>query len=80
MRTKLVFSTAKRDIEYWKELPFTPRIQEWINVFEFLNKNEIHPILSSSECWSGERGFIESVEYRFDNRNYYTEVIVWCED
>jgi hypothetical protein len=80
MRTKLIFSTEKKDTEYWKELPFIPRTHEWINVSEFLSNKEIAPILNASKCWSGERGFIESVEYRFDNQQYYTELIVWCED
>jgi hypothetical protein len=72
--------TETKDYESWKELPFIPKINEWINVPEFLKEDEFSIVKQSANCWSGSKGVIESVEYRSDNNNYYNEIIVWCED
>jgi hypothetical protein len=80
MRTKLVFATESNDTEYWDELPFIPRIDEWLNISEMLEKVKIESIKTTARCWSGIRGCIQSVEYRQDNHGFYTELYVWCED
>jgi hypothetical protein len=80
MNAKLIFSTDTEDIEHWIDLPFIPRISEWINVMEILKKEEILAILQTASCWSGARGTIQSVEYRHINNDFYAEIYVWCED
>jgi len=64
MKTKLIFSIETKDTEQWTDLPFIPRINEWINVVDILKKEEIVTIYQSAKCWSGNRGYVQSVEYR----------------
>jgi hypothetical protein len=80
MKTKLIFSTENKDIEQWTDLPFIPRINEWLNVVDILKKEEIIVIQQAARCWSGIHGTIQSVEYRHDENDFYAEVFVWCED
>ena len=80
MKTKLVFSTETKDTEQWTDLPFVPRINEWFKVVDILKKDELGAILQSAHCLSGNRGTIQSVEYRHDDNDFYAEVFVWCED
>ncbi|HEY4786692.1 MAG TPA: hypothetical protein VIH57_11610 [Bacteroidales bacterium] len=80
MKAKLVFSTETLDMEQWAELPFIPRINEWINVPDILKEEEIKRIKTSSLCWSGIRGRIQTVEYRHNDSEYYAEIYIWCED
>lgn len=80
MKTKLIFSTDTQDSEQWTDLPFIPRIQEWLNVLDILKPSEVEKIKQSASCWSGIRGIIQSVEYRHDDNGFYVEIFVWCED
>lgn len=80
MKTKLIFSTEKKETEHWTDIPFIPRINEWINVADILKKEEIIKIYQSATCWSNSRGIIQSVEYRHDDNDFYIEITVWCED
>lgn len=80
MKTKLVFSTETLDTEQWTDLPFIPRLSEWLNVLALLKDEEIKKIKTSAHCWSGIRGTVQSVEYRHDNNEFYTEIFIWCED
>jgi len=41
MKTKLIFSTETKDFEQWTDLPFIPRINEWLNVADILKNEEI---------------------------------------
>lgn len=80
VKTKLIFSTEVKDTEYWTDLPFIPRINEWFNVIDILKKEELVTIWQSAQNWSGVHGTIQSVEYRRDDKDYYVEIYVWCED
>ena len=80
MKTRLIFSTEKKDSEVLTDLPFIPRINEWLNVRDILKKEEILTIIDAARCWSGIHGIIQSVEYRHDDNDFYLEVYVWCED
>jgi hypothetical protein len=80
MKTKLIFSTETQDTGQWIDLPFIPRLNEWINVVDILKKEELVQIWQSAHCWSGIRGTVQSVEYRCDDQGFYIEVYVWCED
>lgn len=80
MKTKLIFSTEKKDLEYLTDLPFIPRINEWLNVVDILEKEVVVQIYQSATCWSSSRGTIISVEYRYDDNEFYVEIYVWCED
>jgi hypothetical protein len=80
MKTKLIFSTEKKEMEQWTDLPFIPRINEWLNVVDILKKEELVEIYQSATCWSTSRGSILSVEYRHDDNDFYVEIYVWCED
>jgi hypothetical protein len=80
MKTKLIFSTGSSDIEQWTDLPFIPRINEWLNVKDILKEDEIENIRTSSQLWSGIRGKIQSVEYRHDDNVFYVEIIVLCNE
>lgn len=80
MKTKLVLSTETKDLEFWIDLPFIPRLNEWINLSEILSNKELCQVKQSAQCWSGIKGLVETIEYRKDTTDYYTEIIVWCED
>jgi hypothetical protein len=81
MKTKLTFSTDTKDTEQWTDLPFIPRLNEWINVLDLLKKEDLVQIWQSARCWSGIRGSVMSVEYRrADDNDFYIELFVWCED
>lgn len=80
MKTKLIFSTETKDTEFWIDLPFVPRTNEWLNVLDILKNEEIENIKQSATCWSGIRGKIESIEYRMLDGTFYAEIVVWCED
>jgi len=80
MKTKLILSTKKRDIEFLTDLPFVPRITEWFNICDILKVEELAEIKKSAIHWSGIRGIIQSVEYRHDDNDFYTEVVIGCED
>jgi hypothetical protein len=80
MKTKLIFSTETKDIEQWIDMPFVPRINEWINLVDILKKEELEAIVKSARCWSGMKGTVMTVEYRHGDNDYYAEIYVWCED
>jgi len=80
MKTKLIFSTETKDFEQWTDLPFIPRINEWLNVADILKNEEIMQLWESANCWSRKYGIIQSVEYRHDDNDFYVEIYVWCED
>lgn len=80
MKTKLVFSTEKGDIEYWADLPFIPRLKEWLNLTEIISTKLLDQIKQSATCWSGLKGLVDAVEYRQNDSGYYAEVLIWCED
>lgn len=80
MKTKLVFSTEKKDFEHWIELPIIPHLNEWFNVQDILEPEKVIEIKKSAFCWSGVRGKIQSVEHRHHDNDFYVEVFVWCED
>jgi len=80
MKVKFLFSTESMDLEYWTNLPFIPHLKEWFNVQDMLNTQDLAKVIKSANCWSGERGLVQSVEYRFDGTDFFSEIIVWCED
>jgi hypothetical protein len=80
MKTKLIFSTETKDTEYWTDLPFVPRAKEWFNVNDILGPDVLQSVRDSAKCWSGIKGIVETVEYKRDEKEYYTEIMVWCED
>lgn len=80
MKTKLVFSTETKDTEQWTDLPFIPRIHEWVNALDILKPDEIEKIKHSAKCWSGVRGIVESIKHKHDNNEFCVEVLIWCED
>jgi hypothetical protein len=81
MKTKLIFETGN-SYEYtvWSNLFFIPRINEYFNVQDLLKKDEIDQIIVSAQKWSGTKGTVKSVEYRHDDNDFYTEIIIWCEE
>jgi hypothetical protein len=80
MKTKLILSTINKKLEFLTNLPFTPRINEWLNIKDLLRTEEINEIKQSAKCWSGIHGTVQSVEYRHDDNEFYTELIILCED
>jgi hypothetical protein len=80
MKAKLILSTETKDTEQWADLPFIPRKDEWFNIPDILKADEIKEIEKSARCWSGEHGIVQSIEYRHDNSDFYTEIYIWCED
>lgn len=79
MKTNLIFLLETNDIEQWTDLPFVPRVGEWLNVQDVLKKDEIEHIKVSAHSWSGIRGKVMSVEYRHDDNDFYVEIIIGCE-
>jgi len=80
LKTKLIFSAETKDTEYWTDLSFVPRMHEWLNVQDILKSEELKIIRKFAHCWSGVHGAIESIEYKHDDNEFYTEVFIWCED
>ena len=80
MKTKLIFSTKTSSTGQWTVLPFIPRINERLNVQDILKPDEIENIKSSAQHWSGIYGKIQSIEYRHDDNDFYTEINILCED
>jgi len=80
MKTKFVFSTENMDHESWTDLPFIPRQKEWIYVPDFLKYEELLKLRNSANCWSGSKGVVDAVAYRYKENETYTEIMVWCED
>jgi hypothetical protein len=80
MKTKLILSTRKSNFEQWTNLPIIPRLKEWFNVEDILKIDEITEIKESSHNWSGIKGVVQSVEYRHDDNDFYTEIKILCED
>jgi hypothetical protein len=79
MKTKLIFSTETKNFEQWTDLPFIPHINEWFNLADILKKEELIEIIKSARYSLGDRGKIQSVEYRHDDDNFYIEVYISCE-
>ena len=77
MQTKLIFSTENKDLESWLELPFVPRIGEWVTVPEFVKDQDFLEIKKSANCWSGSKGKVETVDYRKNSNGHHVEIIVW---
>jgi hypothetical protein len=80
MKAKLIFSTETKETEQWVDMPFIPRINEWVNIVDILKKEEIVSMYQSARCWSGNHGTVQSIEYRYDDIQFYVEVNIWCED
>ncbi len=80
MKTKLILSNHSRSVEHWDDLPIIPRMKEWINVTDFIPNRELTELKFSANCWSGEKGVVDVVEYRKNNDGVYAELLVWCED
>ncbi len=80
MKTKLIFSTKTKETEQWTDLPFIPRLNEWINIADILKTEEIVEIYNSATSWSTGRGSVISVGYRHDDNAFYAEITIWCED
>jgi len=80
MNSKFVFSTEAKDVYFNREIPFIPRINEWVNVAELLKEEELAGIKRAAKCWSGSHGVVQSIEYRHDKNGSYAEVFIWCED
>lgn len=80
MKSKIIFSTETKDTEHWFDIPFIPRVKEWFCVSDFLKKDDLANIKKSAKCWSEDRGIVQSIEYRYDEKDFYVEMYVWCED
>lgn len=80
MKTKIVFSTETSDNDFWFELPIIPRIGEFLKANDFLDDKQLYTIQKNANCWSGNKGLVQSVEYCKDNDEIYVEMYVWCED
>jgi hypothetical protein len=82
IKTKFIFSTEKRDHEEWMDIPIVPRINEWIDVQSFFNSRveTLEHIKCAAICWSGIRGIVQSVEYKYLENGCFPEIVVWCED
>jgi hypothetical protein len=78
MKTKLIFATDVKSYEYWTELPFIPRINDLFNVSDLLMEQEIKEIMGSSEYQGSLKGTVNVVEYRHDDNEFYTELVIWC--
>jgi hypothetical protein len=51
-----------------------------MNIRDILMDGEIMQIIQTSHVWNGNKGIVQSVEYRHDDNDFYVEVIIWCED
>jgi hypothetical protein len=80
MKTKLQFATKTDAYDVWTQLSFIPRINERFNVKDLLKEDEIAHLRTTAMQWSGNRGIVQSVEYRHDENDFYTEIVIRCED
>jgi len=80
MKIKIVFSTETSDSYFWFELPFIPRIGEYLKVNDFINDKQLFSIQETAHCWSGTKGLVQSIEYCKNDDELFVEMYVWCED
>jgi len=80
MKTKIVFSTETSDSDFWFDLPIIPRIGEFLKAKDFIDANQLFAIQETANCWSGDKGLVQSVEYCKNDDGMYVEMYVWCED
>jgi hypothetical protein len=80
MKTKIFFSTETNDSDFWFDLPIIPRIGEFFNAKDFLDTKQLFAIQETANCWSGNRGLVQSVQYCKNVEEMYVEIFVWCED
>jgi hypothetical protein len=80
MKIKMIAANERRDTDFQIDCPFIPRINEWINIHDLLSVEQINEIKKSAFCWSGEKGIVQSVEYRRNGGDFFVELYVWCED
>ncbi len=80
MKTKLIFSTETFKLERWLDLSVVPRVKEWLRVSEFIEKSDVIHLQNNALCWSGDKGIVDVVEYRRNEKGDYVELMVWCED
>lgn len=80
MKTKLQFATETDAYDVWTQLSFVPRINEYFNVQDLLKKEEIARIKTTAQSWSGTKGIVQSIEYRHDDNDFYTEIVIRCKD
>jgi hypothetical protein len=80
MKTRIVFSTETNDSDFMFDLPIIPRIGEYFKVNDFLNLTQLAAIKETAQCWSGNKGLVQSVEYCKNDDGVFVELYVWCED
>jgi hypothetical protein len=80
MKTRLVLSTEKNEIDHWLDMPLIPRVGEYLAINEMIDSNSLKMISLSASCWSGKLGRIERIEHHLDKDGAYVELFVWCED
>lgn len=81
MKLRIIISTETADKESLLiEYPVVPKIGEWIRLTDILDSKQVLAIQKTAVCWSGERGVVQSVEYRKDEDGFYAEIYLWCED
>jgi hypothetical protein len=80
MKTKMIFSTETFYLERWLDLTVVPRVKEWLRVSDFIEKTDFILLKSNALCWSGDKGLIDVVEHRRNEKGDYVELMVWCED
>ncbi|MGE0079600.1 MAG: hypothetical protein AB7S48_17195 [Bacteroidales bacterium] len=80
METKLMFSNESQNFEQRTDIPFIPRINEWvINTNNILKPMEMLEIKQSSRYWPGIKSVAQSVEYQHADNEFYVEVYIRCE-
>lgn len=70
----------RNDVEKWIELDIIPRIDEWVEVIDILSENEYDITYENSTLWSGDIGTVRTVSLRNDDKGFYYEIRVICED
>jgi hypothetical protein len=80
MKIRMIAANERRDTDFQIDYPYVPRINEWVNIRDMLPAEKVDEIKKSASCWSGEKGIVQSVEYRRTESDFFIELYVWCED
>ena len=66
--------------KYEHEIDELPDMEQYVNVMDFLDEDDYNYINETADCWSGEDAMVEGKTLRKDDKGFYYEVWLSCED
>lgn len=73
-------SSRHTPVYLWVDLSIVPRLGEWVQVEDFLEKADWEELDKTAICWSGSWGEVTSVTLRKNVEGWYYYIWIECED